>query len=516
MTTTSGIRRRDDTYVDSVLLLAATRAMRDTEGVAWATALMATPANLAALLDEGLPDAALDGASASDLVLAVRGDDDEAVGRALDAGEGALFAERTPSGTTSQAASAERDLLGAVDRLAGANVAIISVPGPFAVLEAHKALGAGLDVLLFSDNVSLDDERELKEHAATVGHLVMGPGAGTAALGGCGLGFANVVRAGRVGVVAAAGTGAQEAMSLLDRWGEGVTQVIGVGGRDLSAEIGGRMAALAVQALDQDPATEIILLVSKPPSPAAARAVVEAAGATPIVASLVGLDPNVEVEGAAAVTRTLEGGVRATLAALGRPGPDFGGELRADVEQALVGRDPARTLVRGVYSGGTLCYEALTLLEPWLGPVWSNTPLDKRYRVPAPPGSHTCLDLGEEEYTKGRPHPMIDPEARLEVLRDLAGEADVAVVLLDVVLGYGSHPDPAALLAPACAELAGTGGLRVVVYLLGTEGDPQGFDRQRSRFAEAGAIVAPTGARAALAAAALARRDPAIVESLVS
>ena len=173
------------------------------------------------------------------------------------------------------------------------------------------------------------------------------------------------------------------------------------------------------------------------------------------MAALVGLGPDEVVDGATAVTRTLEGGVRATLAALDLAPPDLGDGLRSDVERALAGLDPERTLVRGLYSGGTLCYEALTVLEPWLGPVWSNTPLDKRHRVPAPAGSHTCLDLGEEEYTKGRPHPMIDPEARLERLRDLAGEGDVAVVLLDVVLGYGSHPDPAAMLAPACAELAG-------------------------------------------------------------
>jgi FdrA protein len=196
-------------------------------------------------------------------------------------------------------------------------------------------------VLLFSDNVPLAAEIELKELGASVGHLVMGPGAGTAALGGCGLGFANVVRHGRVGIVAAAGTGAQEAMSLLDRWGEGVTQVVGVGGRDLSADVGGRMAALAVRALAQDPATEIVLLVSKPPSPGAARAVVHAAGATPIVAALVGLGPDEVVDGATAVTRTLEGGVRATLTALGLAPPDLGDGARHDVEQALAGLAPS-------------------------------------------------------------------------------------------------------------------------------------------------------------------------------
>jgi FdrA protein len=512
-----GVRRHRDTYVDSVLLLAATRAMQDVEGVSWATALMATPANVDAVREQGVTDPLLDEVSANDLLLAVQGTG-AAIEPALAAGADALWGERTPSSSDGSTGGtggpvASRDLDGAVRGLPGANLAIVSVPGPYAALEAHKALRDGLDVLLFSDNVSLEEEIELKEHAAEVGRLLMGPGAGTAALGGCGLGFANVVRRGRVGVVAAAGTGAQEAMSLLDRWGEGVTQVIGVGGRDLSPAVGGRMAAQAVRALDRDPATEIILLVSKPPSPAAARAVVEAATTTPLVAALVGLDDDAEINGAAAIARTLEGGVRATLDALGRAAPDDATQLRADVERALAGLDPGRRLVRGVYSGGTLCYEALTVLEPWLGAVWSNTPLDERHHVPAPPGSHTCLDLGEEEYTSGRPHPMIDPHARLDVLAAVADEPDAAVVVLDVVLGYGSHPDPAALLAPACAELAGPAGPRVIVYVLGIDGDPQDLPRQRAAFGETGAVVAPTAARAALAAAAIARRDAAVVDA---
>ncbi len=302
-----GVRRHAETYVDSVLLLTATRAMQDVDGITWATALMATPANVDAVRDQGVSDPLLDELSASDLLLAVQGDEG-IIEAALAAGDDALWGERASSGPV-DTPLAERDLDASVARLPGANVAIVSVPGPFAALEAHKALRAGLDVLLFSDNVSLDEEIELKEHAAEAGRLVMGPGAGTAALGGCGLGFSNVVRRGRVGVVAAAGTGAQEAMSLLDRWGEGVTQVIGVGGRDLSSEVGGRMAALAVRALDRDPATELILLVSKPPSPVAARAVVEAAGATPTVAALVGLAESEGIGGATAVARTLEGGV---------------------------------------------------------------------------------------------------------------------------------------------------------------------------------------------------------------
>jgi FdrA protein len=296
-------------------------------------------------------------------------------------------------------------------------------------------------------------------------------------------------------------------MALLERFGEGVSQVIGVGGRDLSAEVAGRGARLAMRALDPDPATELIVLVSKPPSPDVARDVVATGGTTPVVAALVGLAPGTAVPGAAAVSSTLEGGVVEAVRLLGKEAPDWSG-WRDEVAASLEGLDAARLSVQGLFSGGTLCYEALTLLERWLGPVWSNTPLDAAGHVPAPAGAHVCLDLGEEEFTKGRPHPMIDAAARLDLLAEVGGRAETAVVLLDVVLGHGGHDDPAAVLAPACAAVAGAGGPRVVVYVLGTDRDPQDRERQRRAFREAGCLVAPTGARAALAAAAIALRQP--------
>jgi FdrA protein len=506
----TAVRVQRDRYVDSVELLAVMRTMRQ-PGVEFATAVMGTPANVAALQEEGFADEALVAAAPNDLVLAVRGESVSLVDEALDRGErvltpsrsvGSAFAEREP-----------RSLHAALDALGDPNVAIVSVPGSYAALEAHVALAAGLHVLLFSDNVSVEEEIALKEHAASVGRLVMGPGAGTSRIGGCGLGFANAVAPGRVGVVAAAGTGAQEVMSLLDGWGAGVSHVIGVGGRDLSERVAGRGARLAVQALDRDPATDVIVLVSKPPSPAVARAVVAAAGATPVIAALTGLSPGTAVPGATAVSSTLEGGAAyAVRQSGGRPPTDWSA-WRSEVAASLVDLGPARRTVRGLFSGGTLCYEALTLLQRWLGDVWSNTPLDNRLRVPAPAGAHVCLDLGDEEYTRGRPHPMIDPEARLELLAEAGEHDDVAVLLLDVVLGYGAHDDPASLLAPACANVAGPRGPRVVVYVLGTDKDPQGLDRQRKAFLSAGCLVAPTAARAALAAAAITRRRPDIVEA---
>ncbi len=505
------LRLLKDAYVDSVLQMAATRAMREIDGVEWATAAMATPANVAIMEGEGFD---LAGAGANDCVLAARAGDDEAAEAALAAGHAALGGGprrggggRNGAGTAPEPLSLEE----AVAELPDANLAIVSVPGDYAALEAHKALTAGLHVLLFSDNVPVEEEIELKDRGRALGRLVMGPGAGTAVLGGCGLGFANVVRRGRVGVVAAAGTGAQEVMCLLDRWGAGVSAVIGVGGRDLSEAVGGRMARLAVAALSQDPGTDVILLVSKPPSPEVAQAVVAEAGDTPLAAALIGLKEPIPVPDTVRLATTLEEGALLALELAGKDTPDpAAGGLAEAVRAACATMDPERRLVRGLYSGGTLCYEALVLLSGVLGPVHSNTPLRKGWDVPAPPDSHICLDLGEEEYTKGRPHPMIDPSIRLEHLAEESRNPATAVVLLDVVLGYGANDDPAGALAPVCAEVRAAG-TQIVAYVLGTEADPQGLAAQQATLAEAGCLVAPTAARAALAAAAIATRRSELV-----
>jgi len=504
---TTGVRVFRDTYVDSVIQLAASRAMNELDGVDWAAAAMATPANLRTLAEEGFSTDDL--GSANDLFLAVRGRDDDVVQDALSAGADSMFATRATGGGAGPASRAHRTIGRAVRELPGSNVAVVSVPGEYAALEAHEALTAGLDVLLFSDNVSIPDEVALKERAAGLGRLLMGPGAGTAMLGGVGLGFANVVRPGPVGIVAAAGTGAQEAMSLLDRWGVGVSAVIGLGGRDLSDAVDGTMAKAAIASLRADPGTDVIFLVSKPPAERVARAVLATADGFPLVAALVGGAADAEV-GGRQPTRTLEGGALAVLDVLGVDRPDVVGDLEQRVTRAGESLDADRTLIRGLFSGGTLCYESLVILGDTVGPVYSNVPLEPSLRVPAPPGSHICLDLGEEEYTVGRPHPMIDRAARLEMLDEQASDPAVAVVLLDVVLGYGSHEDPASELAPACAR-AVQQGVVVVAYVLGTQSDPQDYARQREILRRAGCIVTETAARASLAAAAVALRDPALV-----
>ena len=515
----TGVRVHRDTYLDSLLLMSASVSMDGVEGVEWAGAVMASSDGLAELAAAGFAGDELDGLDANDLVLAVRAASDDAVEAGLSAGQQAAFSERHAV-SERQAAGGQappRSTDEAVRRSPDSTVAIVSVPGQYAALEAHHALTAGLHVLLFSDGVPVEEEIELKQRAARLGRLVMGPGAGTAVLAGTGLGFANVLtsaeaRSAAVGVVAAAGTGAQEVSALLDRWGVRVSQVLGVGGRDLSEDVGGAMASPAVRALDRDDATSAVLLVSKPPSERAAARVLAECRSTPGVAVFLGLD-RLDTPERVRLAATLEQGARAAAELVGTTVPPLAEGLRERVAAAIGRVDESRTTVRGLFSGGTLCYEAQLVLEGMLGPVHSNEPLRREHGLPAPDGAHVLLDLGAEEYTRGVPHPMIDPSTRLALLEELVGDPSVAVVLLDVVLGHGAHADPAGRLAPLCRELMAGGGPQVVAYVLGTEGDPQVYSRQRAELETAGCIVPETNARAAYATAGLLRRQPELAEA---
>jgi FdrA protein len=476
-------------------------------GVSGALVAMATGLNLQLLAGMGFDRPA--DASSDDLVVAVAAADDGAVGAALARLESALGDPPAAAGAGFGAAPPPRTV-GAAVRRARATLALVSTPGRYAFLEASDALDAGASVLVFSDNVPVAQEVALKERAAALGLLVMGPDCGTAVIGGVGLGFANVVRPGPVGLVAASGTGAQQVMALLDAAGVGVSHCLGVGGRDLSAEVGGRSTLAALAALDADPATEVVVLVSKPPAPDVAERVrSRAAGlGTPVVTALLGPgQPD------------LSDAVRAVLAALGRPAPAswprwLPPDGAPDGEPADSGGAPdgasadSGGALRGLFSGGTLCDEAMVIASAELGRVESNIPLRPEWRLPDDlrADAHAMIDFGDDLLTAGRPHPMIDPTLRLGRLAREAADPRCRVILLDVVLGHGAHPDPAADLAPAVA--AGRGReipLDVVVSLTGTDGDPQGLARQAEALCAAGAGVYRSNAEAARAAVAIAR-----------
>ncbi|WP_344006244.1 FdrA family protein, partial [Nocardioides lentus] len=352
----------------------------------------------------------------------------------------------------------------------GRAVVLVSVPGPSAVVEAVDAIEAGCDVMVFSDHVPLADEVALKRLATGHGVLVMGPDCGTAVVDGVGLGFANVVAPGPVGLVAASGTGAQQVLALLDHAGVGVSQAYGVGGRDLTAEVGGLATREALRRLDADPGVEQVLLLSKPPAPDVAdelRAVADAT-ATPVLTALLGAGhPDLT-----AATETL-------LTGLGAAVPTW-----PVVGTARAGRSGAGGAVVGLFVGGTLCTEARLVVEEALGAD----------------GPHTFTDFGDDAYTAGRAHPMIDPTLRTEEVRRAAADPSTAVLLLDVVLGHGAEPDPAATLAPVVAGLE----VPVVLTVLGTAGDPQDHARQVRLLADAGAEVHLSNAGAARRAAAIA------------
>jgi FdrA protein len=486
---------RRGSYHDSVTLMQVSQAVGERGDVDAALVAMATELNVGLLAGMGFDAGAAAAAGPNDLLVALRARDELALEAARAAVDAALADARAGSDGTSAGAVPPRTG-GTAARRAGATLALVSVPGPHAFTEAMDALRAGLHVMVFSDNVALEHEIALKAEAERRGLLVMGPDCGTAIVGGVGLGFANVTRPGPVGIVAASGTGAQQLCCLLDDADVGVSHVLGVGGRDLAAEVGGASTLTALAALDAEPATELVVVLSKPPAAAVAeqvRARAEAL-ATPVIVAFMGRgEPDIT-----AVAGTVAG--------------RLGAELGTPSAWTHPARVPTGRFVRGLYAGGTLCEEAMAVVADELGPVASNVPLDPAWAVDGElraPG-HWMLDLGDDRLTRGRPHPMIDHALRLEHLSAAAADPDTAVVLLDVVLGHAAHPDPAAELAPALAvaleQAAGSGReLAAAVALCGTAGDPQDRDRQARELHAAGADVYLSNAEAARAAAACAR-----------
>jgi FdrA protein len=479
-------------YFDSVTLMLVQRDVRALSGVADAGVVMGTPANKDLLRDAGLMTVDIDTARPDDLILSVRADTEDAAAQALARAEEQLV--RRPQAAAGSAYR-PKTIASAVRALPGANVALISVPGRFAAGVAREALDANLHVMLFSDNVSLEDERDLKAIASGRGLLLMGPDCGTAIVSGAGMGFANRVRSGNIGVVGAAGTGIQVVTSLIHQGGAGVSQALGTGSRDLGGPIGGTAALAALSALASDPATDVIVLISKPPAPEVGAAVLAAAQRTgkPVVAVFVGA--SVPAAGGLHPAATLDDAAR-TAVALATGADPVWPEPRALPAQEAVRLAPSQRYVRGLYSGGTLCYEALVLLERYVGPVHSNTPLTSAAALPSAARSrfHTAIDMGADELMVGRLHPMIDSGLRIQRLLREADDPETAVVLLDVVLGYGANPDPSRDLVPAIEEArrrAASAGrwLPVVVTVCGTDEDPQNLQAQVETLAAAGAIV---------------------------
>jgi FdrA protein len=482
---------RSGAYYDSVILMQLQRSLAALPDVLDAGVVMGTDANKDILTQSNLLTPEAHDAVADDLIIVVRAANEEAARAALDQVDSLLARRR---GDVEQDYR-PRSLESAVQMLPAAQWVLVSVPGRYAAGVTREALRLGKNVFLYSDNVSLADETAFKRTAASKGLLVMGPDCGTAIINGVGLGFANRVRQGPIGLVAASGTGLQQISSRIHQLGSGITHALGTGGRDLSEPVGAVTARQGLDLLSRDPETQIIVLISKPPSPQVAGSLLAAARLVgkPVVVDFIGYSPPTrrvdDLYFATTFDETAELAVELAYDEVGKA-RDVGETID------LTPFAPGQRYLRGLFSGGTLAYEALLILQGYLPIVYSNVPLDKAYRLTNSMVSqeHTIVDLGEDEFTVGRLHPMMDNDLRIRRLEQEADDPEVAVILLDVVLGYGAHPDPASELGPAIARTrakAKKAGrhLEVVAVVVGTDEDPQGLNEQIRQMEEAGARV---------------------------
>lgn len=480
-------RLRKGMYLDSVALMRFSRSIAALDGVEEAALMMATPANLEIMGDAGLLDDRAEDAHGGDLMIAIRARDQACAGNALATAEDLLDQPRAAG--SNGVGWRPRTIRTALEQRPGANLALISVPGDFAASEARKAIRRGLPVMIFSDNVSVDEEIDLKREARELGRLVMGPDCGTAIINGAPIAFANRVPRGDVGIIGASGTGIQEVSSLIERHGGGISHALGVGGRDLSEAVGGISTLMALDALANDESTRHIVLISKPPSRVVTRAVLDRIAAIdkPVTVCFIGAQELEAPRNAGQVFTLRDAAMRAV-------GKEIGVVAPCPAPSHSTG---GYTKIRGLFSGGTLCAEAQAILLDAGADVASNAPIPGAMPARDDADAVTLLDLGDDAYTRGRPHPMIDPEVRDAPVAAALGDPDVAVILLDVVIGLGAHGDPAGHLVRSIRQASRDKRPVIIASVTGTDADPQGRSAQVGKLEAEGVIVAPTNADAA-------------------
>ena len=469
---------RPGAYYDSVVLMQLQRNLLKLPGVEDAGVVMATPANLELLADSDLLSAEVKGANPDDLLIVVRAAAADDAAAALDQVDALLKQRQSMAVGTFRT----RGLAAAAKSLPAAQWVLISVPGRYAAKVADEALEFGKHVFLYSDNVTLEEEVKLKRKASQKNLLVMGPDCGTASINGIGLGFANRVRRGSIGLVAASGTGLQAVSAGIHNLGGGVSQAIGTGGRDLKAEVGASTMLQGLRYLAADVDTKVIVLISKPPDEETVSNLLAAAhrAGKPVVVDFIGFAPPAAQIGSLYFAAGLDQAARLAV------------ELAKLPAVIKVAARSSQGYLRALFSGGTLAYEVLSGLQLFLSPLYSNVPVRPSQELANPLNSqgHTILDLGEDEFTVGRLHPMIDNDLRLRRMKQEAGDPDVGLILLDVVLGEGAHPDPASELAPAiAAHRKARLDLEFVALVIGTDEDPQQIDEQIKQLTKAGATV---------------------------
>jgi succinyl-CoA synthetase alpha subunit len=495
---------RKNAYYDSVTLMLISKEIKKVEGVTEVLVGMATELNKELTTNLSLGGEMLDALSPNDFFIAAEVVDQAVMDLVIETVNTLLTEKKSNAGSAYRPVT----IKAALEIVPEANMAIVSVAGQYAEEEVDQLLDANIHVMLFSDNISVDAEKRLKEKAVEKGLLMMGPDCGTAIINGIPLAFANVVDRGPIGIIGASGTGTQEVSALISQLGSGVSQVIGTGGRDLKSEIGGLMMLQSMDALIEDPETHVIVLISKPPSPEVAEKILAKVKETnkPVVVDFIGGDLEMIRKSGAIACLTLEDtAYKAVAVARGQKPEDFVGfemsetEVDALVKKSIARLNPEQKYLRGLYTGGTLADEAMKLLGPTVSSIYSNIPLEPQYNLEnlEVKGKHTCLDLGEDQFTIGRPHPMIDPSTRTErMMKDI--DETVAIVLLDVVIGYGSHENPAGEVAHAIQTLKTqlSNHIIYVASITGTNKDPQGMDASKAQLEGEGVIVMPSNAQA--------------------
>jgi len=466
---------RRGAYYDSVVLMQLQRGLVALPGILDAGVVMATPANCELLAaNHLLPDSIA--SSPDDLLIVVKADSDSSASGAMSQVDSLLARRRSSVSQDFR----PRSLSGAAKQLPQSSWVLVSVPGRYAAGVAREALDLGKHVFLYSDNVSLEDEIVLKRTGREKGLLVMGPDCGTAIINGVGLGFANRVRRGPIGLVGASGTGLQAVTSHIHNLGGGISHAIGTGGRDLKSDVGAITAHQALDLLTRDPETKVIVLISKPPSPDVATKLLSAAQymGKPVIVDFIGYPPPARKLGNLHFATSLSEAAEIAVK-----------QLSENSDQFSVADKPTTGYLRGLFSGGTLAYETMLGLQATLSPLYSNAPISENQLLKDPLDSecHTIIDLGDEFFMVGRLHPMIDNDLRIRRLRQEAADPEVSMILLDVVLGEGSHADPAGELAPVIKEISDK--KEVVAIVIGTDDDPQNLQSQIERLNEAGAVV---------------------------
>ena len=463
-------------YLDSVALMRISQTISNLDGIEEAAVMMGTPANQVILADAGLMSDNGKDATGGDLIIAVRANKPGSAKEAMATASSMLDAPARQGSTV--AAWRPRSLRSAGCAFPSANMALVSVPGAYAAGEAFKAIRSGLHAMIFSDNVSLAQEIALKKEAKDLGLLVMGPDCGTSIIAGTPLAFANEVRRGSVGIIGASGTGIQEVSCLVDRLGGGISHAIGVGGRDLTSDVGGISTIMAIDALSSDPQTTSMVVIAKPPGDDVVRKVLDRLQSVgkPAVVCFLGAGQIEMPFNVRQATTLMETAMVAT------------GHTYDPVEELALPSSPGKIV--GLYSGGTLCAEAqVMILDAGLS-VYSNAPVS---------GAQTeardhaqIIDLGADEYTLGHPHPMIEPAIRQVPLHMAMGKATTGVIIFDVVIGHGAHPDPAGKLSKFLGAWSTRSTPVVICSVTGTEADPQVLSVQENKLRDAGALVAPS------------------------